>query len=272
MDKWKRSERVALLTKALVERPHHLFSLTEFSERLQAAKSSLSEDIALIKAVLEATGQGDVVTLAGASGGVMFLPYESPEREMAFIDELAQRLSEPSRILPGGFVYMLDIIYDPAISYRLGKIFAQRFAKCTPDYIVTVETKGIPLAAMTALAFDVPLVVIRSDGQVTEGSAVSINYVSGTTHQIGTMSLARRALPAGARVVIIDDFMTAGSTAQGMMELMNEFKAEVEGFGVLISTARPQNKLISSYLSLLELVDIDAKSKRIDIRRQVQEG
>ncbi len=272
MDKWKRSERVALLTKALVERPHHLFSLTEFSERLQAAKSSLSEDIALIKAVLEATGQGEVVTLAGASGGVMFLPYESPEREMAFIDELAQRLSEPSRILPGGFVYMLDIIYDPAISYRLGKIFAQRFAKCTPDYIVTVETKGIPLAAMTALAFDVPLVVIRSDGQVTEGSAVSINYVSGTTHQIGTMSLARRALPAGARVVIIDDFMKAGSTAQGMMELMNEFKAEVEGFGVLISTARPQNKLISSYLSLLELVDIDAKSKRIDIRRQVQEG
>ena len=263
MDKWKRSERVALLTKALVERPHHLFSLTEFSERLQAAKSSLSEDIALIKAVLEATGQGEVVTLAGASGGVMFLPYESPEREMAFIDELAQRLSEPSRILPGGFVYMLDIIYDPAISYRLGKIFAQRFAKCTPDYIVTVETKGIPLAAMTALAFDV---------QVTEGSAVSINYVSGTTHQIGTMSLARRALPAGARVVIIDDFMKAGSTAQGMMELMNEFKAEVEGFGVLISTARPQNKLISSYLSLLELVDIDAKSKRIDIRRQVQEG
>ena len=60
MDKWKRSERVALLTKALVERPHHLFSLTEFSELLQAAKSSLSEDIAIIKAVLEATGQPSV--------------------------------------------------------------------------------------------------------------------------------------------------------------------------------------------------------------------
>ena len=173
MDKWKRSERVALLTKALVERPHHLFSLTEFSERLQAAKSSLSEDIALIKAVLEATGQGEVVTLAGASGGVMFLPYESPEREMAFIDELAQRLSEPSRILPGGFVYMLDIIYDPAISYRLGKIFAQRFAKCTPDYIVTVETKGIPLAAMTARWPIAPAPIISTLSRLSSGILLS---------------------------------------------------------------------------------------------------
>ena len=81
------------------------------------------------------------------------------------------------------------------------------------------------------------------------------------------MSLARRALPAEAKVVIIDDFMKAGSTAQGMMELMNEFKAEVQGFGVLISTARPQNKLIDNYLSLLELVGVEAAAKRIDIRR-----
>ena len=52
-----------------------------------------------------------------------------------------------------------------------------------------------------------------------------------------------------------------------MMELMNEFKAEVQGFGVLISTARPQNKLIDHYLSLLELVGVEAAEKRIDIRR-----
>lgn len=266
MDKYKRSQRIALLTKTLAERPHHLFSLTEFAQMLPAAKSSLSEDITIIKTVLESAGQGEVVTINGANGGVMFLPYESAEREALFLDDLAKRLSDPSRILPGGFIYMLDIIYDPAISYRLGKIFAKRFAHCTPDYIVTVETKGIPLAAMTALAFDVPLVVIRSDSQLTEGPAVSINYVSGTTHQIGTMSLARRALKIGARVVIIDDFMKAGSTAQGMMELMHEFKADVQGFGVLISTVRPHNKLVNDYLSLLALADIDAQNKVIDIR------
>lgn len=271
MDKWKRSQRMVLLTKALLEQPHHLFSLTEFSDGLQTAKSSLSEDIAIIKETLETTGQGEVVTLAGAAGGVMYLPYESEQRETDLIDKLAQKLSDPSRILPGGFVYMLDIIYDPAISYRLGRIFAKRFSHCRPDYIVTVETKGIPLAAMTALAIDVPLVVIRSDGQVTEGSAMSINYVSGSTHQIGTMSLARRAITPGSRVVIIDDFMKAGSTALGMIELMSEFKVTVDGIGVLISTAKPQKKLVSDYLSLLELVAIDAAEKCIDIRRHGQQ-
>ena len=65
-------------------------------------------------------------------------------------------LQEPDRVIPGGFLYMSDILYDWHIASRLGEIFMTRFADRNPDYIMTVETKGIPLAVMVARAFNKP--------------------------------------------------------------------------------------------------------------------
>ena len=72
---------------------------------------------------------------------------------------------------------------------------------------MTVETRGIPLAVFVARVFNIPVVMARRVGQITEGSTVSINYVSGSSKQIQTMALPKRALPSSARVLVIDDFM-----------------------------------------------------------------
>ncbi|MGI6226289.1 MAG: phosphoribosyltransferase family protein, partial [Peptococcales bacterium] len=98
-----------------------------------------------------------------------------------------------------------------------------------------------------------------------EGSAVSINYISGSTKKIGTMSLARRALRTESKVIIIDDFMKAGGTAKGMIDLMKEFKAEVLGMGVFVDTQEPEQKLVGNYLGLLELVELDEKKEIVKI-------
>ncbi|KJS85662.1 MAG: hypothetical protein JM58_07965 [Peptococcaceae bacterium BICA1-8] len=265
MDKWRRSERMVLITKMLLENPHQLFTLGYFAEIFQSAKSSISEDLSIIKIAFLETGQGNMETVSGAAGGVRYLPYNSPAIEKEFLDDLARRLSDPRRILPGGYLYMTDIIYNPAIVAKIGTIFAHRFVGKEPDYIVTVETKGIPLAFMTAKAFNVSLVIIRDDSRVTEGSALSINYFSGSSKKIGTMSLARRALEPDAKVIIIDDFMKAGGTAKGMIDLMKEFKAVVLGMGVLVDTKEPENKLVENYLGLLELKELDEKNEKVTI-------
>ena len=64
--------------------------------------------------------------------------------------------------------------YDWHVMTRLGEIIMTRFVDRNPDYILTVETKGIPLAVMVARAFNKPLVIARRDSKVTEGSAISI--------------------------------------------------------------------------------------------------
>ncbi|MCI2455251.1 phosphoribosyltransferase family protein, partial [Listeria monocytogenes] len=108
------------------------------------------------------------------------------------------------------------------------------FADRAIDVVMTVATKGIPIAYSVAGYLNVPVVIVRKDNKVTEGSTVSINYASGSSNRIQTMSLAKRSLDKGSNVLIIDDFMKAGGTINGMMNLLEEFNANVAGIGVLL--------------------------------------
>ncbi|ACL70879.1 pur operon repressor [Halothermothrix orenii] len=266
MEDFKRTERLTALTQILVDNPYTLFPLRGFTERFQVAKSTLSEDVSIIKSVFKRLNLGRVETVTGVAGGIRYIPYIKEDEEKEMLTQIASELSRGERILPGGFIYMTDLIFSADIAWRVGKIFASKFIDKRPDYIITIETKGIPIAMMTARAFNVPLVTIRRNTRVTEGSVVTINYVSGSSGKIQTMSLSRRALPEGSKVVFIDDFMKAGGTAKGVLELMKEFKVEVAGVGVLVETAHPGDKLIDDYLSLLLLEKVDERNKKVVIR------
>lgn len=272
MEKVRKLERIVALTKILSQRPHCLFPFSYFSELFDVAKSTLSEDVLVVRQVLQKYGLGTLETIAGASGGVRYLPNPSPAAIEELLAELAGRLSAPERIIPGGYLYMSDILYTAHWMEKVGELFMVQFRHLAPDYIMTIETKGIPLAFMTARAFNLPLITVRHGSRVTEGSAVSINYVSGSSRRIQTMSLPRRALPSKARVLIIDDFMKAGGTALGMVELAHEFGAEVVGTGVLVATAEPEKKLIAGYQPLLILHAVDEQSKKVDIRPALLNG
>ncbi len=266
MDKIRRTERRIALTKILTDSPNQLFPLSYFSGMFDAAKSTLWEDIEAIKQAMNHFGLGRLETVSGASGGVRFLPCKSSEATKNLLCELATKLSSPDRIITGGFLYMSDVLLDTHLVAQAGEVFMTQFLHLAPNYIMTVETKGIPLAFMTAKAFNLPLVIVRRGSKVTEGSAVSINYVTGSSRRIQTMSLPRRAIPAGARVLIIDDFMKAGGTAKGLTDLAYEVSAEVVGIGVLVATAQPEQKLVDDFRALLILHDVDEHTKRTDIR------
>lgn len=250
--KISRSARVAYMTARLIANPSRLFGLGDFAEELGVARSTVSEDIALIRRAL---GQedGGIHTLPGAAGGVLYTPQPSPEHLDMIQRQLVSTLADPQRRLPGGFLYMTDIIFSPRWSEAFGSYFASLFAALDPDAVVTIETKGIPLALMTARGLARPLVIIRRNTRVTEGTSVSINYVSGSSARIQTMSLPRRALIPGSRVVVVDDFLRGGGTVSGARDLLAEFDVEVLGTGVVASTREPQDKLLRDYIALVEI-------------------
>ena len=159
---------------------------------------------------------------------------------------------------------MTDVLGQPDVLDTAGKMFASRFKDTGAEYVVTVETKGIALAALTARYVNVPMVVVRRDHKVTEGSAVSINYVSGT-RRIQTMSLSRRSLPENSKVLIIDDFMKAGGTAKALVDLLHEFRVDVVGIGIFMSTAEPEEKMIDQYVSLATLREVNEQSRQVEI-------
>lgn len=267
MKKMKRSSRLVDMTQYLLFRPHSLIPLTIFAERYHAAKSSISEDLAIIKEIFDAEGLGELLTVAGAAGGVKYIPRSPKSHSLEIIQKICAMLEQPERILPGGYLYMTDLLGQPSILQEVGRMFASAFSDREIDAIMTVETKGIPIAHATASFLNIPVIIVRRDNKVTEGSAVSINYVSGSSKRIQTMSLARRALIEESKVLIIDDFMKAGGTIRGMMDLLREFRADVQGVGVFVESAvlNGEEQLVSDYVSLAKIVNIDPRSKQIEV-------
>ena len=266
MVKAKRNERIAVITRILCENPGKLFNLSYFSSLLGATKSSLSEDVSGLKELFEARGLGRVETLPGAAGGVRYIPVVSDEQQEEYLSGLALTLSDSRRALSGGYIYMADLMNNPEQLGCMAQALIRPFINKRADFILTIETKGIPIALMSARALNLPLVVARRENRINEGPLVTINYLSGSGKSMQTMSLPRRAAAAGQRAIIIDDFMKAGGSVKGLCDLMKEFGVSVEGIGVLVATKTPERKLVDKYYSLLTLFSVDDYQGSIDIR------
>ncbi|WP_026702345.1 pur operon repressor [Salibacterium aidingense] len=263
MKKLKRSGRLVDMTYYLIQHPHQLVSLSYFSERYQSAKSSISEDLTIVKEIFESQGFGSLLTIAGASGGVKYVPAVSIDEGTELVESLCTKLEDKERLLPGGYLYMMDILGNPHLMNNIGRLFASVYADQNIDTVMTVAMKGIPLAYSIGSYLDVPVSIVRRDHRVTEGSMVSINYVSGSAKRIQTMSLARRSLQEGANVLIVDDFMKAGGTSRGMMDLLTEFKANVMGIGVLVEAEDVEERLVDDYISIARLEKVNEKEKQV---------
>ncbi|WP_302654457.1 pur operon repressor [uncultured Clostridium sp.] len=261
MEKLSRNNRVVIITKILVENPNKVIGLNRFSELLNAAKSTISEDIVIVREILEKLEMGKVETISGAAGGIKFIPQMGVSAKEEFANELCDALMEEGRVVPGNFIYLTDIMYNPQIISKAGVILASYFKSMDVDYVVTVETKGIPLAYEVAKSLGIELVIIRRENKVTEGPTVSINYLSGTSGRIQQMSLAKKSMKPSSRCVFIDDFLRGGGTAQGITDLLKEFDSELVGTGVLVDNIGVVNKRVTDYVSIIDIEYISEDGK-----------
>lgn len=238
MDKIKRNERIGAMARILTAAPNHIFTLGRFCGMFEAAKSTVSEDVELLRKVFAQFDLGQIETVTGAAGGVRFVPRLSQASALAYVQELCGVLSDPGRVLPGNFLYIQDLLSQPDTLEVLGAIMAGPYFAAAPDFVLTVETKGIPFALMVARALGVQLVIARRDHKAFEGSVVTINYISGSGGEMKTMSLAKRAVCPGQKALIVDDFTKDGGTVRGMVELMQEFDVTTVGVGVMVERRR----------------------------------
>lgn len=255
MEKVKRNERLAAMSKVLAASPNRIITLSTFCDMFSAAKSTVSEDIAILEGIYKSFRLGKLETVTGAAGGVRYRPDGPSGDSRAFIERVCDMLMEPSRQLPGGFLYFSDILSTPEIVSGMGNLIASQYYHEKLDFVLTMETKGIPVALMAASALCVPLIVARRSTKVYEGSAVNISYVTGNG-AIETMSLSRRAVHAGQRTLIVDDFTRGGGTARGMIDLMKEFSVDVAGVCFVLALDRPKDALLPGERSLMVMSDM----------------
>ena len=99
----------------------------------------------------------------------------SKEEATEVVNEVITLLEEKERLLPGGYLFLSDLVGNPSLLNKVGKLIASIYMEEKLDAVVTIATKGISLANAVANILNLPVVVIRKDNKVTEGSTVSIN-------------------------------------------------------------------------------------------------
>lgn len=262
--KIKRTHRLIDMTQYLLSHPMTLIPLTYFADKYGSAKSSISEDIDIIKDTLKQQGTGIVETVPGAAGGVRFLPFMDKSEVKKVLTYLKTEMENPERVLPGEYVYLSDLLGSPSVLGRIGRLIATQFNTKQVDVVMTVATKGVPLAQAVARELGVPFVIVRRDSKVTEGATVSVNYASASSKRVEKMELSKRSLPENARVLIVDDFLKGGGTVNGMCSLVDEFKAKTVGIAVFVEAAFHGKADIPPYISLLKIDALNYRERRIE--------
>ncbi|WP_214742607.1 MULTISPECIES: xanthine phosphoribosyltransferase [unclassified Exiguobacterium] len=124
---------------------------------------------------------------------------------------------------------------DPVLMQAIGKEFTKRFKDAQIDRIVTLESSGIAPAMMTALEMGIPFVFARKRKSLTlQDDLVEADVYSFTKQETNRISLSRRFVLPGERVLVIDDFLANGEAALGLTQLVEAAGAEVAGVGIVI--------------------------------------
>lgn len=151
---------------------------------------------------------------------------------------LKQRILEEGIVLNNRVLKVdsfLNHQIDPVLFKQIGKEIADRFRNDNIQRIVTIEASGIAVAIMAALELHVPLVFARKKKSIlmTEELYCSKVY-SYTKEETYDISITKKFLPKGERVLIIDDFLASGEAALGLARMVENAGDTVVGISIVV--------------------------------------
>ena len=127
---------------------------------------------------------------------------------------------------------------DPELMQAVGAEFADRFAAMNVTRVVTIESSGIAPAVMTALKLNVPMVILKKSlSSILQDDILQTEVFSFTKNSAYQLTLKRKYVHPGDRVLIIDDFLANGEAAFGGIRLLEKAGARVAGVGAVIAKA-----------------------------------
>jgi adenine phosphoribosyltransferase len=132
------------------------------------------------------------------------------------------------------FKDITPLLMDPeAFAYSVDKLSAH-YARSSLDAIAAAEARGFLFAAPMALQLHKPLVPLRKPGKLpysTHSFRYDLEYGSTELH------VHTDAIPAGARVLLVDDVLATGGTMAAACNLVEQAGGTVVGCAFLIELA-----------------------------------
>ena len=110
---------MVVISNYLINNPYKLTSLNTFAEKYESAKSSISEDIVIIKRAFEEIEIGHIQTVTGAGGGVIFTPVSYTHLDVykrQVLSTMSRAISKVSICCP---ICVFALTFWPSKSYKL---------------------------------------------------------------------------------------------------------------------------------------------------------
>lgn len=124
---------------------------------------------------------------------------------------------------------------DIALFNEMGKEWARLYEGCPITKILTVEASGIGIACVAAQHFGVPMVFAKKTQSLNiDGEVYSTKIQSFTHKRVYDVIVSKKFIHPEDHILIIDDFLANGCALEGLLEIVHEAGATVEGIGIAV--------------------------------------
>jgi len=149
------------------------------------------------------------------------------------VQEIYQAIRDVPDFPKPGIMFkdITPLLLDPGRFRRALELMAAPFGGSKVQRVVSIESRGFLLGAPIALLLEAGLVPIRKPGKLPAARG-RVEY----TLEYGTdaLEMHRDAVGQGDRVLIVDDVLATGGTAEAAAKLVRAHGAQVAGFTFLI--------------------------------------
>lgn len=151
---------------------------------------------------------------------------------------LEERIARDGVVKPGNILKVdsfLNHQMDISLLEKIGDEFAHRFADNSITKVLTVESSGIAIAYPVARKLGVPLVSAKKSHSVNlDGELYVAEVQSCDNKHITRVIVGKKYICPDDRILIIDDFLANGFVLQGLISIVDEAGAAVEGCGIVV--------------------------------------
>lgn len=150
---------------------------------------------------------------------------------------LKDKITNEGKCLPGGILKVDNFInhqMDPLLMQQMAEELVRRFSGHPINKILTIEASGIAPAIMVGAILKVPVLFAKKKQPSTMEHMLTTEVFSFTKGRSYTVCVSSDFLGKEDHVLFIDDFLANGHAAKGIIDLVNQAGATLEGMGFLI--------------------------------------
>jgi len=153
------------------------------------------------------------------------------------MNSLASEIKTVIRDIPDfpkpGIVFkdLTPILKDPELCKRITGAFCDSICKSSPDALVALDSRGFWFGLMLAAQLGIPMIPVRKEGKLpyqTISQSYELEYGQ------AKVEMHIDALKKGWKVILHDDLLATGGTAEAASRLITQQGASVASYAFMV--------------------------------------